>query len=113
RGYDSSGNLVDVFAPAITTHVTYGNGPYPTKVEYAAGTPSYRSSLYDWNVAAGTLNTQVDEQNSILTSFGYDNYGRQSSVNEAGLRITRTAYDEAHRSVLVKHDLRTLDDGAL
>jgi RHS repeat-associated protein len=113
RGYDSKGNLIDVFAPAIRTHVAYENGPYPTRVEYAPGTTSYRSFRYDWNVAAGTLNYQEDEQNGITTAFEYDAYGRQSSVNEAGLRITRTAYHEEDRSVLVKHDLRTFDDGAL
>jgi RHS repeat-associated protein len=113
RKYDSHGNLTEVSAPAIPTLVTYENGPHPTKVEYAAGTPSYRSFRYEWDVASGTLVAQEDVQNGIVTSFGYDDYGRQSFVNEAGVRITRTAYDEEHRSVLVKHDLRTFDDGAL
>jgi RHS repeat-associated protein len=113
RGYDTNGNLVDIFAPAIPTHITYQNGPNPTKVEYASGTPSYRSFRYDWNMASGSLNYQLDEQNSIQTSFGYDRYGRQSLANEAGLRLTRTTYLDEYRSVLVKRDLRTLDDGAL
>ena len=113
RQYDGRGNLIDIFDPAIRTHISYEGGPYPTLVEYAPGTSSYRSFSYGWNITAGALDFQRDVQNSIITSYGYDLYGRISLIDEAGLRRTRTTYDDEHRSVLVKHDLRTLDDGAL
>ncbi len=113
RTYDGSGNLTDIFDPAIRTHITFAGGPYPTLVEYAPGTSSYRSFSYSWNVAAGALNTQTDIQNFITTTYGYDVYGRPTLVDEAGLRRTRTTYDDQHRSVLVQRDLRILDDGAL
>ena len=112
REYDPSGNLVDIFEPEIRTHIAY-TGPYPNLVEYAPGTSSLRSFSYDWSIVAGVLNSQTDVQNGVVTSYGYDPYGRPAIVDEANLRQTQTLYDDEQRTVFVKRDLRTHGDGAL
>jgi RHS repeat-associated protein len=102
RGYDTE----------IRTRVTY-SGPYPSLVEYAPGTGSVRSFSYEWNHAAGALLTQTDVQTGIVTTYGYDEYGRQSLVDTGGLRQSKSVYDDKNRTVLVKQDLRAYKDGAL
>lgn len=111
RLYSTSGNLIDIFEPAIRTHIDYNGSPYPAVVTY--GTSNPRSFTYDWNQDTGFLNSKTDDQNSITTYFDYDKYGRQNSINEANLRVTQTLYDDERRTVLIKRDLRTFDDGLL
>jgi RHS repeat-associated protein len=110
REFSPTGNLIDIFGPAIRTHIDYDNGPYPTKVTYASGA---RSFTYNWNAASGTLNSQIDDQSGSTTSYDYDAFGRQTLVNENGARFTRTEYFDEERRVLVKRDLRTPNDGGL
>jgi RHS repeat-associated protein len=112
RDYDDFGNLTDVYDPEIRTHVTY-SGPYPSLVEYAPGTGSYRSFAYNWNFTAGVLTAQTDLQNGTVTSYGYDAFGRRVFVEEAGQRQTQTFHDDENRAVLVKQDLRNRGDGLL
>ncbi|HET9217610.1 MAG TPA: RHS repeat-associated core domain-containing protein, partial [Terriglobia bacterium] len=112
RRYDVTGNLTDVFAPEIQTHISY-SGPYPSLVEYAAGTPSARSFTYEWNTAVGLLRKQTDDQSGLSTTFGYDAYGRQRVVDVAGMRTAETFFDDENRTVLIKEDLRAFRDGLL
>ncbi len=76
RGYDSVGNLNEIYAPEIRTTVTYdslpgvsGPGPYPTRVVYAAGTTLARTWSYDWDDASGWLNSSTDVDNNIETEY--------------------------------------------
>jgi YD repeat-containing protein len=56
---------------------------------------------------------ETDEDNSIDVEYTYDDLGRILTVEEAGLRMTRTIYDDDDRMVRVETDLETLDDGLL
>jgi hypothetical protein len=112
REYDATGNLIDVFEPEIRTHITY-SGPYPSSVEYAPGTSASRSFSYAWNNTAGVLASQTDVQTGAVTTYGYDAFGRQSLVDENGVRLTETVYNDANRTVLLKRDLRSYGDGSL
>jgi hypothetical protein len=111
-GIRCDGNLRNVFTPEIQTVITY-SGPYPTLVEYAPGTPAYRSFSYAWDSTSGVLISRTDVQNGVVTTFGYDEFGRQSVVDEAGLRQASTSYDAEHRSILLRRDLRSFGDGLL
>jgi RHS repeat-associated protein len=114
RSYDSYGNLENIYAPEVATHVAYDpSGSYPTLVQYAVGTSEQRSWSYLWNTAAGTLISKTDEDNQIATVYEYDNVGRQTKVIEAGIRQTFTKYEDPIRTVKVFKDLVTLDDKKL
>ena len=112
REYDATGNLIDIFEPEVRTHITY-DGAYPVLVEYAPGTGSLRSFAYEWNQAAGSLQSQTDVQSGTVTTYGYDPYGRQSRVDVAGMRLSQTIYSDESRTVLTKQDLRAHEDGLL
>jgi YD repeat-containing protein len=82
-------------------------------VDYAYGSAQQRSSGYDWNVSAGTLNSKTDLDNNVTTTYTYDTVGRPRTTTEAGLRKTETIYDDANLVVTVKKDLNALGDGKL
>jgi RHS repeat-associated protein len=114
RSYGAYGNLEDIYAPEVRTHITYdSSGSFPTRVDYAYQTSAQRSWTYDWNATSGTLLSKTDLDNNVTTSFGYDTVGRPTIVNEAGLRKTETIYDDANRKVTIKKDLVTFGDGKL
>ncbi len=114
RAYDPYGNLQDIFPPEIRTHITYdAAGDFPMLVEYAYGQPEKRSLSYSWNTDAGVVNSKGDADNGIAVSYSYDRIGRVKTMNEAGLRLTQTLYDDGNRTVTSKRDLAGFQDGKL
>jgi uncharacterized protein RhaS with RHS repeats len=114
RSYDGYGNVTDFYEPEIRTHITYDPmGAVPTRVEYAYGSAQQRSWGYTWNTSAGTLSSKRDLDNNVTTLYTYDAVGRQLTADEAGLRRSQTAYDDANLRVTVKKDLTTFGDGKL
>ena len=120
RAYDAHGNLTDVFAPEVRTRLTYGSapevsgpGPYPTQIDWAYQAPVQRSRSFTWDYTTGLLSEETDLDNSITTSYTYDQIGRRLSSTEAGLRTSSTSYDDAALKVSVQRDLRALGDGLL
>ena len=120
RGYDTVGNLTQIYAPDIRTSIDYGSlpgvtgpGPYPTQVTYAAGTSLARTWDYVWHNRSGQLLSKTDVDNNIATTYTYDALGRPLTVKEAGERTTAIAYDDRNRRVTTSSDLFTLGDGKL
>ena len=115
RDYDNEGwgNLTDIYEPEVRTHAEYDdNGNVVTHLYQAYGTNEQRSTQYTWfNKVA--VESKTDLENSITTSYTYDVAGRQTSVLEAGLKQTQTYYDDEHRMVTVRSDLRSFGDGLL
>ena len=112
-GNDSYGNLISIIGPEVPTTFTYGvdgQFPYPTKVSYGGGA---RSITIAWHLPSGTPTSQTDDQNGTQISYSFDALSRPLTVTEAGLRRTTTTYNDAARTVTVKRDLETLDDGKL
>src|SRR5439155_16709200 len=115
RSYDpdGSGNLTAIIEPADNgepvreTRITYDSeGYFPKQVDYAYGTATKRSWEYNWNSDAGVINSKKDRDNNIATVYTYDAVGRLKSADEAGMRLTQKAYDDANRKITVKRDLR-------
>ena len=129
RGYDTNGhgNVTDIYDPPVTangpeiqTHITYDStDSFPERIDYAYQTSVQRSWIYHWKVEPGTSRTlpylewKRDDNNNITTSFSYDDVGRQTVVNEGGLRQTITEYNDSDRKVTVLKDLATLNDRKL
>jgi RHS repeat-associated protein len=113
RAYDSYGNLTDIYEPEVRTHATYdADGNVVTRLDKAYGTSAQRSWQYTWlnGVAVGS---KIDLDNNLTTSYVYDTVGRQTSVIEAGLKQTLTAYDDANNKITVTSDLRSFNDRKL
>ena len=114
RAYDTKGNLTDIYAPDIRTHITYdAQKNYPIRVEYGYRTASERTWTYAWNTAAGTLTSKTDLDNAVSTAYAYDAVARPTSVTEANLRKTVTTYYDDTRRVRTVTDLEAFGDGKL
>ena len=114
RDYDPSGNLTEIYEPLIRTHIEYdGGGNVPRNVYYAYQSPAQRRFEYVWNANMTVFTSRKDLDNSITTTYEYDNVGRAKSVTELGLRRTSTSYNDVDRKVTVLRDLRALGDGKL
>jgi RHS repeat-associated protein len=111
---DYRGNLTSMSGADVQTEIVYQSGsPYPVQVKYGSPGNGFRSYTYSWNFDAGSLNSVLDDQNSVSTVFGYDTAGRLNSEVEAAVRTTATIYDDENRTVKVKKDLVSNGDGLL
>jgi RHS repeat-associated protein len=112
--YDSNGNLLTTKNPrGFTTQFTYGSacwsGPamsnlYPTQIVQAYGTSDARTFTFTWDCYAGVKRTDYDQDHPLTRTFGYDQFGRNSSVQEGSTRITTNVYTDAARTIQVLRD---------
>jgi RHS repeat-associated protein len=75
--------------------------PYPTKV------PEGRTATYSIDFNSGLPSTVTDADNSITTTYMYDNIGRQKTVQEQAGNLSRTTttnYDDVGLSVATSGD---------
>jgi len=125
HGYDSGnpGTCVNtgVGNPTYTTDAR-GNSTvysydaqnlYITQIVQAYGTPDARTFTFQHDSNSGLLTQKFDADHSVTTNLDYDQYGRNKMIAENGVRTTRTIYDDSLRTIVVKSDLNTNDDGAL
>ena len=104
--YYPNGNLASATDPnGISTDITYDGqyGLYPIQVVVANGTTVQRTFHYTFDLSSGLEHTQADD-NSIATTFNYDNLGRPLSAQQTGGTLTRTAstaYDDVNLGVTI------------
>jgi RHS repeat-associated protein len=116
--YDTYGNLLTTKDARLsqTTYSYDANSLYLTGVvrnsNGLGGTRSLSTNA-SFDFSSGLLLSKTDADNSIATAYTYDSWSRLLSVNEAGLRVTQTSYDDVNRRVVVKSDLNLLNDGML
>ena len=82
---------------------------YPTASSIGSG---LRSTTFKYDCATGLVKNTVDTDNSSLTSIsGYDIYGRQTSLSEAGgAQTTSTTFDDVNAKVMVSSGRITATD---
>ena len=117
RHYDSYGNLRQIDEPEVPTSIAYdADGPFPVTVEYAYTSSEIRTWNYAW-LTDGSLQSKIDNDNGIATTFTYDDVGRPKTVIDTvsgnSVRRTLTEYDDANRKVTTKRDLVSINDGKL
>jgi YD repeat-containing protein len=108
--YLSNGNVSSMTDPnSNLTQFTYACGPngdvYPSTVT-VAGT---LHTSYSYNCNSGFLNSVTDTDNSITTSYTYDETGRttQTEQKNAGAGLDRSTYvtfDDVNLTVKTKQD---------
>ncbi len=79
----------------------------------AYSTGRARTFAYGHDQNLGVVTSVTDSDNSTVTTYGYDTLGRVTSVDEANVRKTQTAYEDSNRRVVVKRDLASHGDGLL
>ena len=107
--YLSNGNLSSQTVGGVRTLTCYDsvNSLYPvlrlSGADSAATCPTptgateARKTTYAFDSNTGLLSTQTDSNNSITTTFQYDNLGRTKQTTETGTSLTRsvtTVYDD-------------------
>lgn len=105
--YLSNGNVQSTTDPnGNVTQITFGcNNVYPSTVAVAA----MLQTSYSYDCASGFLSNVTDSDNSITTSYTYDNIGRKTRVEQkktgGGLdRVTDVTYDDANLVVTTTQD---------
>jgi RHS repeat-associated protein len=117
RGYDSQGNLTNIYEPEIPTVNYYLANGALGQVEQGNSTDK-RTFVYGWNASGTTILSKTDFDNHIITSHSYDNLGRETQVNEsivngANQRRAQTYFDDEYKKVKTVSDLRSYSDGLL
>ncbi len=122
--YDAYGNLTQTRdARGNVVKLTYGavtgcpggsaSNLYPTRREEAYGLPEERATSYAYDCGSGLLRRWTDNDNSVVTDYGYDRLGRLTEVDEAGLRKRRSAYNDGRRRVYEERDRLVWNDRGL
>jgi RHS repeat-associated protein len=116
--YLTNGNLSTQTDPnGIQTTICYSNNLYPVK-RIVAATPGSqcpnptkltegRTFTYTFDSGSGVLTNETDADNSITTSYVYDNLSRQTTVTQTGgalSRVTSTTYDDRNLVITVTQD---------
>jgi RHS repeat-associated protein len=121
--YASDGRLTDGYDPNnnhtvwtyTTSHALAAGGTgylYPDERDDASGSTIVRKTGLVFDFSSGLLTQQKDLDNNVVTNYGYNDLGRQTRIDEAGLRLTTVKYDDANRIVTQTSDLRSYNDQA-
>ena len=91
---------------------------YPTKREEAYNRTEERTTDYAYDCKSGLLTSETDDDNSsrddkVVTTYEYDRLGRVTEVGEAGMRKTKTKYNDSDRRVYEERDRLRPNDARL
>jgi RHS repeat-associated protein len=89
------------------------NSLYITQMVQAYGTPDARTFTFQHDYYSGLLLQKFDADHIITTNLDYDHFGRNTMIAENGVRTTTMIYNDPLRTIAVKSDLNTNNDGAL
>ncbi len=117
KTYDSFGNvLTSTNARGVTTNYTYdGNSLYVTQMvdAYKSVDGKDRTYLFSHDQSTGVTTSDTDSDHGINRNYGYDKFGRITSIQENGVRTTSITYDDANRVITATTDLNHNGDQAL
>jgi len=114
--YDGYGNLTSTTDPrGNTTQLTYDSAGLCI-IAKTLGSGARHFTYTPCDQSTDVTTSETDTDHGIRRAYGYDEFGRNTSVQESGGGITRyyqTIYNDSSRQIVHKSDLNISQDGAL